>query len=133
MTIGLSELMEQALATVEAIGVEDAKNMVDDAGIRFVDVRDLHELEANGKIVGAIHASRGMLEFLIDPHSPYHNKAFNPSDDSTKQYIVYCMSGGRSALAAARMKEMGYRNVCHLNGGFKSWRDSGGAIEQHEE
>ncbi len=131
MSTTLAQLMEQAVAAVDTVEAATAKNMVGDANTQFVDVRDLRELQEHGKVPGAIHASRGMLEFLIDPQSPYHDKAFVPAGATEgKRYVIYCKSGGRSALAAATMKEMGYHNICHMAGGFQSWQDLEGEIEQ---
>jgi rhodanese-related sulfurtransferase len=88
-------------------------------------VRDGTEIQSSGKIAGAVHVSRGMLEFRADPESPYHDKAF----DRDKTVILYCASGGRSALAGKTLQELGYRDVRNL-GGFKEWADGGGAIER---
>jgi rhodanese-related sulfurtransferase len=90
-----------------------------------VDIRDHRELYLNGKIPGAVHAPRGMLEFWVDPASEYHRSVFDPS----KRYILYCAGGGRSALAAKTMKEMGYPDVAHLEPGFGGWEEAGMEIE----
>jgi rhodanese-related sulfurtransferase len=90
-----------------------------------VDVRDAPEVEKTGKIAGAVHVSRGMLEFRADPDSPYHDKAFAKD----KTVILYCASGGRSALGAKTLKDMGYARIYNL-GAFKEWADSGGAVER---
>src|SRR5947207_10806279 len=90
-----------------------------------VDVRDAPEVDKSGKIAGAVHVSRGMLEFRADPESPYHDKAFAKD----KAVILYCASGGRSALSGKTLKEMGYAKVYNL-GAFKDWVDSGGAIDK---
>ncbi len=91
----------------------------------FIDIRDLPELEQAGKIPGAIHASRGMLEFFADPESPYHKDVFV----SGKKLLLYCASGGRSALAAQRLQEMGLNSVAHVGGGIKAWKDAGGPVQ----
>ena len=117
---------QKAVKTVEASG---AVEMIGDPGVQFIDVRDRQELVAMGRIPGATHASRGMLEFLVDPESPYHNDVFA----ADKKFVLYCMSGGRSLLAAHRMKEMGVENVCSLSGGFKAWLEAGGETETVEE
>ncbi|MGU9977534.1 MAG: rhodanese-like domain-containing protein [Candidatus Oxydemutatoraceae bacterium WSBS_2016_MAG_OTU14] len=124
---GFKQLMQEANAQVESIDVQEAMALAKSASsnIQFIDVRDGTELKESGKIVGAEHASRGMLEFLVDPESPYHNKIF----DQDKKFIVYCASGGRSALAAQRIKEMGIDNVCTLAGGLKAWCMEDGALE----
>jgi rhodanese-related sulfurtransferase len=90
-----------------------------------VDVRDAPEIEKSGKVAGAIHVSRGMLEFRADPESPYHDKNF----DRNKRVILYCASGGRSALAAKVLKDMGYDRVYNL-GAFKDWAESGAPVEK---
>jgi rhodanese-related sulfurtransferase len=91
----------------------------------FVAVRDAPELERDGKIPGAVHASRGMLEFLVDPESPYHNPVFA----SGKKFLLYCASGGRSAFAAQRLQEMGLNSVGHMAEGIKAWKETHGPIE----
>ena len=93
--------------------------------VLVVDVRDGLELQSTGKVQGAKHVSRGMLEFRADPESPYYDKEF----DREKTVIVYCASGGRSALAGKTLQDMGYKDVRNL-GGFKGWADSGGAVEK---
>lgn len=120
--------MQEANDQVESLPVHEAMQLLADSKVQFIDVRDSSELKESGKIAGAEHASRGMLEFLIDPESPYHNKIFAQD----KKFIVYCASGGRSALAAHRMKEMGLDNVCTLAGGLKAWAIAGGELEDFE-
>jgi len=90
-----------------------------------VDVRDATEVQATGKVAGAVHVPRGMIEFRADPESPYYNKAF----DRDKTVLVYCASGGRSALSGKTLKDLGYKDVRNL-GGFKDWAESGGAVEK---
>ena len=90
-----------------------------------VDIRDHRELYLKGKIPGAVHAPRGMLEFWVDPASEYHRPVFDPS----RRYILYCAGGGRSALAAKAMKDMGYPDVAHLETGFGGWEEAGYEIE----
>lgn len=130
MTIGFAERVANALEVCSSVEVAEAKDLLSNSKTLFVDVRDLHELQNGGKITGAVHASRGMLEFLIDPESPYYNETFQPESDT--HYVVYCMSGGRSALAAATMKEMGYSNVATLSGGFKAWCAAQGVVENQD-
>ncbi len=91
------------------------------AGSALIDLRDARELEANGRIPGAVHVPRGMLEFRADPTGPYHQEPFDPA----KRIIVHCASGGRSALAAATLQDMGYSNVAHLDGGVNAWKEAG--------
>ena len=126
---GFKDFMAEAQNSVNVIDVAEAIEMVDDPGVQFIDVRDRTELVAMGCIPGAVHASRGMLEFLVDPESPYHNKVFA----ADKKFVLYCMSGGRSLLAARRMQEMGIENVASLAGGLKAWLEVGGETELVEE
>ena len=125
---GFKQFMQEANDQVESMPVSEAMKLVSDPKVQFLDVRDRSELIDSGKITGAEHASRGMLEFLIDPESPYHNKIF----DQDKKFVVYCASGGRSALAAHRMQEMGVDNVCTLVGGLKTWVLEGGELEDFD-
>ncbi|MTW18155.1 rhodanese-like domain-containing protein [Rhodoplanes serenus] len=124
MAKSLKDMLATAKAEVRTISPAEARDMMA-AGALVVDVRDAPELSKSGKVAGAVHVSRGMLEFRADPDSPYHDKAF----DKAKPVIVYCASGGRSALAAKTLKEMGYTQVFNL-GAFKDWAESGGAVEQ---
>lgn len=128
MKKSFQDFITEARRSVGTISASEAKALVGDPGVQFIDVRDYSELVAMGRIPGAEHASRGMLEFLVDHQSPYHNKVFA----SGKKFVLYCMSGGRSLLAAHRMQEMGVENVCSLDGGMKAWLDVGGATESVE-
>ncbi len=123
------DFLAEAQNTVDVVEVSRAMGMVGDPGVQFIDVRDRQELVALGRIPGAEHASRGMLEFLVDPESPYHNEVFA----ADAKFVLYCMSGGRSLLAARRMQEMGVENVCSLSGGLKAWLEAGGETESVEE
>ncbi len=125
MAASVKTMMEAANAAVPRISPAEAKRMAKDAGALVVDVRDAPELAQNGKVPGALHVSRGMLEFRADPESQYHDKAF----DKGRPVILYCASGGRSALAGKVLKDMGYREVYNL-GGFKDWADAGGEVEK---
>nr|WP_090342472.1 rhodanese-like domain-containing protein [Mycolicibacterium malmesburyense]CRL72875.1 Rhodanese-related sulfurtransferase [Mycolicibacterium malmesburyense] len=118
------DLVEAANAVVPKISHDEAKDLID-KGALVVDVRDAPELEKSGKVAGAVHVPRGMLEFRADPESPYHDENFSKD----KPVIVYCASGGRSALSGQALKELGYENVYNL-GGFGDWADSGGAVEK---
>ncbi len=120
-----AELVAEANAAVGTLSVEEAKKLVGQGDVQFVDVRDSSELASNGKIPGAVHATRGMLEFYADPSSPAHK----PELASGKRLILYCGSGGRSALAAKTLKDMGLENVTNLIGGFTAWSQDGGPIE----
>ncbi|MDE2576112.1 MAG: rhodanese-like domain-containing protein [Rhodospirillales bacterium] len=118
-------MMEAANAAVPRITPAQAREMMAAGNTIVIDVRDGPEVEKTGKIAGALHVSRGMLEFRADPQTPYHDKNF----DKTKTLILYCASGGRSALSAKTLKDMGYQKIYNL-GAFKDWAESGGAIEK---
>lgn len=120
------DLVAAANAEVETISVADAKQLLNDDDAVFVDVRDGMELVQNGKIPGAVHASRGLLEFKADPDSPFYDQAL--SED--KRLVLYCGSGGRSALAAKTLKDMGYARVSHIGGGFGAWTGENGPTEE---
>lgn len=125
MSTTVKDLMAAAHAVVPKIGPDEAKALVASGEALVVDVRDAPEVEKSGKVAGAVHVSRGMLEFRADPASPYHDPAF--SKDRT--VVVYCASGGRSALAGKALKDLGYEKVFNL-GAFKDWAESGGAVEK---
>ncbi len=125
MPASVKQLMEAANAAVGRITPAAAGDMISKGGVLVVDVRDAPELAAGGRIAGAVHVSRGMLEFRADPDSPYHDKAF----DRARPVIVYCASGGRSALAGKTLKDMGYSHVYNL-GAFKDWVEAGGAVDK---
>jgi rhodanese-related sulfurtransferase len=125
MATSLKQMMEAANAAVPKITPDQAREMIGKGNTLVVDVRDAPELEKSGKIAGAVHVSRGMLEFRADPESPYHDKNFSKD----KSVILYCASGGRSALAAKMLKDMGYDHVYNV-GAFKDWAESGGAVEK---
>jgi rhodanese-related sulfurtransferase len=123
MTTSVKQLMEAANAAVSKITPAQARDMIANGNTLVVDVRDPTEVANTGKVAGAANVSRGMLEFRADPESPYHDKAFAKN----KTVILYCASGGRSALAGKVLKDMGYDNVFNL-GAFKDWAESGGAV-----
>jgi rhodanese-related sulfurtransferase len=125
MATSVKQLMEAANAAVPRITPAQAKEMIAKGNILVVDVRDTAEVEKSGKVAGAVNVSRGMLEFRADPDSPYHDKSF----DKGKTVIVYCASGGRSALSGKVLKDFGFNDVYNL-GAFKDWAESGGAVEK---
>lgn len=127
MVTSVKQLVEAANAVVPRITAAQAQELIAKGNALVVDVREAREVQQSGKVAGAVHALRGMLEFLADPESPYHDPHF----DKDKTVIAYCASGGRSALAGQMLKEMGYGEVYNL-GGFKDWADSGGAIDRAE-
>lgn len=114
-----AQLVQEAKAGIEALTPDQVEAELAAGTALLVDVRDGPE-RANGTIPGAVHASRGMLEFYADPSSPYHKPEFDPG----RRVIVYCASGGRSALAAQTLKSMGYRDVANFDGGFKAWQEA---------
>jgi len=120
------QLVEQALSEIETLSLDDAAALLDDADTQFVDIRDPRELEREGKIPGALHATRGMLEFWIDPTSPYFKEVFA----SDKKFVFYCQSSWRSALATKTVQDMGLENVAHIDEGFRGWKDSGAPTEE---
>ncbi|MGB8398050.1 rhodanese-like domain-containing protein [Bradyrhizobium sp.] len=125
MVTNVKQMMEAANAAVPRITPAQARDMIAQGNVLVVDVRDAPELEKTGKVAGAVHVSRGMLDFRADPDSPYHDKRF----DKTRPVILYCASGGRSALGGKLLKDMGYQQVHNL-GGINEWIDGGGAIEK---
>jgi rhodanese-related sulfurtransferase len=125
MSTSVKEMLAAANAAVPRIGREEAAALMERGDVLVVDVRDAPELQASGKVEGAVHVSRGMLEFRADPGSPYHDPAFDPD----RTVIVYCASGGRSALAGKALQDLGYRDVRNL-GAFKDWAENGGAVER---
>ena len=124
MPTSVKQLLEAANAAVPRVTPAQAKEMIAKGNTVVVDVRDAMELKQGGKVAGAIHVPRGMLEFRADPDSPYHDK--NLAKDKT--VIVYCASGGRSALSGKTLKDFGYDKVYNL-GGFKDWVEAGGNVE----
>jgi len=124
MATNVKQMMETANAAVPRITPEQAKEMMAKGNTLVIDVRDMPEVEKSGKVAGAVHVPRGMLEFRADPETPYYDNNF----DKHKTIILYCASGGRSALSGKVLKEMGYNDVYNL-GAFKDWADSGGSVE----
>lgn len=128
ITKGIQELLAEANAAIETVPAAEAVKRLGDAGVVFVDLRDPRELAREGKIPNAFHCPRGMLEFWLDPKSPYHKPIF--AEDKT--FLFYCASGWRSALATQAAHEMGLVNSAHIGGGFTAWREAGGAVEKVE-
>lgn len=125
MPTNVKQMLEAANAAVPRITPVQAREMIADGNALIVDVRDAPEIEQNGKVAGAVHVSRGMLEFRADPDSQYYDKNFTKQ----KAIILYCASGGRSALSGKVLKDMGYDRVYNL-GAFKDWAQAGGAVEK---
>jgi rhodanese-related sulfurtransferase len=126
---GFKKLLEEANAKIETIPTKDALKLAGDDKVVLVDLRDIRELWREGKIPGAVHAPRGMLEFWVDPESPYYRDVFGQD----KKYVLYCQSGWRSALAAKELQDMGLTPIAHIEGGFHAWKDAGGAVEKVEQ
>ena len=122
---GYKVLVAEAEAEVETISIEDAMALHGDSDVIFVDLRDVRELKREGFIPNAFHAPRGMLEFWIDPDSPYYKDIFA----SGKKFVFYCNLGWRSAMAAQIVQQMGLTPVCHIEGGFDAWKAAGGPVE----
>lgn len=124
MSTSVKQLLDAANAEVPRISPAQARDMIDAGHALVVDVRDAPELASSGRVSGALHVSRGMLEFRADPESQYHNAQFRKD----RPVILYCASGGRSALAGKVLKDMGYAEVYNL-GAFKDWVEAGGSVD----
>jgi rhodanese-related sulfurtransferase len=128
ITTGYKALVEAAEKQIETLPIGEAIKLAGNPDVVLVDIRDIRELQRDGKIPGAIHAPRGMLEFWIDPGSPYHKPVFAQD----KKYVFFCAGGLRSALAALTVQQMGMKPVAHIAGGFSAWRKAGGPVEGAE-
>lgn len=128
ITKGVERLCAEAEREIETWTAADALPRLDDGEVVFVDIRDVRELWREGGIPGAVHAPRGMLEFWVDPASPYARDVFQ----SGKRFMFFCAGGLRSALAAKAVQDMGLAPVCHLAGGFGAWKEAGGPVEKKE-
>lgn len=118
LKIGYKELIAHAMDQIETLSLEKAQDLIGDGETVFVDIRDVRELEREGMIPNAMHAPRGMLEFWVDPDSPYYKPIFGEG----KRLVLYCASAWRSALATETLKRMGVPNISHLEGGFSAWK-----------
>lgn len=121
LKIGYQALLAEAQSQIETLPQDQALALLNDPSVVFIDIRDVRELQREGMIPGALHAPRGMLEFWVDPESPYHKPIFT----SDKRFILYCASAWRSALATAQLVRMGLPRVCHLENGFSAWKTAG--------
>lgn len=126
ITRGFKTLLDEANARIRTIPVAEAVSLLGRDDTVFVDLRDPRELEREGRIPGAVHCPRGMLEFWIDPESPYHKPVF--AQDKT--FVFFCAAGWRSALSTAAAQDMGLKPVAHIEGGFSAWKEAGGPVEQ---
>jgi rhodanese-related sulfurtransferase len=128
ITKSAMSMVEAAKRDLEEIPAVEAVKLAGRDDVVLVDVRDIRELQRDGKVPGAVHAPRGMLEFWIDPSSPY----FKPVFGADKTFVFFCAGGLRSALAAKTAQDMGLKPVAHILGGFKAWKDAGGPVEGPE-
>ncbi len=128
ITKGIKQLVAEAEAEIEFWSVETAMAAHGGEETVFVDIRDVRELWRDGTIPGALHAPRGMLEFWVDPESPYAREIFQ----SGKRFVFFCAAGWRAALATRAVQDMGLAPVCHFEGGFGAWKQAGGQVEPRE-
>ena len=126
--VGIRQLVENAEREIETLPTADALALHGRDEVVLVDIRDIRELQRDGKVPGAVHVPRGMLEFWIDPESPYHKPVFAQD----KKYVFFCAGGLRSALAAQIAQMMGLQPVAHIKGGFGAWKKAGGPVEMPE-
>ncbi|WP_170826551.1 rhodanese-like domain-containing protein [Alteromonas confluentis] len=124
---GFKTLLQEAEAQIDTMSASEANETVYRADVVLVDIRDVRELEREGQIPGAIHAPRGMLEFWVDPESPY----FKPVFGGGKKFVLYCQSGWRSTLATATLQNMGFDDVVHIEGGFDAWKQARLPVEPY--
>ncbi len=129
ITKGFRVLVDQAMAEVKTYTVAEVLAKSSDKSVQIVDIRDVRELR-NGTVTGSYHAPRCMLEFWVDPESPYHKKIWA---DESKEFILFCGAGWRSALAAKTLQDMGMTNVAHIEGGYEAWVNAGAPTETLEE
>lgn len=132
ITKGFRALVDEAMAQVTTYSVAQVRSRLSDSKVQIVDIRDVRELEREGTVPGALLAPRGMLEFWVDPDSPYFKPVFA---DEGKEFILFCGAGWRSALATKTLMDMGMRNVAHIDGGFAAWKKAEApmvTLEQHK-
>ena len=127
LKISSAEMVSNARKRIEEIETDKLIEMVEDPDVVIVDIRDIRERQRTGAIPGSVHAPRGMLEFWVDPDSPYYKEVFGED----KKYVLHCASGWRSALTAATLQDMGFE-AAHLKDGFSSWEKAGGPVERVE-
>ena len=128
ITTGVKQMVEAAKAEIENLSVEQTQNEMNNPDTIIVDLRDVRELQREGRIPGSLHVPRGMLEFWIDPKSPYHKPVF--AED--KKFIFHCASGWRSALAAKLAQDMGLKPVAHIETGYSGWVKAGAPTEEYK-
>lgn len=128
LKVGIKALVAAANEKIRTLTLAEAKQLLGRPDVQFVDIRDPRELERDGTIPGAFHAPRGMLEFWVDPDSPYYKPVFGED----KTFVLYCAGGLRSALSTATLQDMGLPKVCHIDGGFGAWRAGGGEVVPYD-
>ena len=128
LKLGVKAMVEAANARIRTLNLDEAKAQLGRPDVLFVDIRDPRELERDGAIPGAFHAPRGMLEFWVDPESPYYKPVFGED----KTFVLFCAGGLRSALSTATLQDMGLPKVCHIAGGFGAWKKGGGDVVPHQ-
>jgi len=130
ITKGSRQLVDEASAQITTYTVEQVRARLGQTNLQLVDIRDVRELEREGTVPGAIHAPRGMLEFWVDPASPYFKPVFG---DDKREFVLFCGAGWRSALTAKTLQDMGMNNIAHIEGGFTDWVKQGAPIETLEQ
>ena len=120
-------MIDDALAVITTYSIDEARSLHGRDDVQFIDLRDVRELEREGIIPGAFHAPRGMLEFWVDPESPYHKPVFHQPG---KRYVLFCAGGWRSALSAQTLQDMGLPEVGHIDGGFTAWKQAGAPVAE---
>lgn len=128
IVVGYKQMMAEAEAEVDSISADKAIQLLGQPDVTIVDIRDVREVERDGRLPGSYHAPRGMLEFWVDPESPYYRPLFG--EDRT--FVIHCASGWRSLLATQVLKRMGLKPVFNLSGGLKAWKEAGGPVEIKE-
>jgi rhodanese-related sulfurtransferase len=122
----VKSMVDAANAAITTYSIEEARDLHGRDDVQFIDIRDVRELEREGVVPGAFHAPRGMLEFWVDPSSPYHKPLFAQD----KRFVLFCAAGWRSALATKTLQDMGLPKVAHIDGGFGAWKASGAPVAQ---
>lgn len=126
MRKSVKSMVDDAMSVITTYSVEEAMELHGRDDVQFVDIRDVRELEREGIIPGAFHAPRGLLEFWVDPESPYHKPVFGED----KRFVLFCAAGWRSALATKTLQDMGVEKVAHIDGGFAAWKDKGAPVAE---
>jgi rhodanese-related sulfurtransferase len=129
ITKGYRQLVDEAMAQVTTYSVDQIKARLGETRLQIVDIRDVRELEREGTVPGCFNAPRGMLEFWVDPASPYFKPVFG---DESKEFVLFCGAGWRSALAAKALQDMGMTNVAHIDGGWSDWVKQGAPVETYD-